>query len=116
MHENDPEIRLMQAVLDHAIRCYRSRLNRFDRRSQRLFRETAQWFASDDDTWPLSFVPLCEKLNLEPEYFRAALRRWWARNAVQRHVGRQALRRRPRAVVARGVRYTVSGHRGAASG
>ena len=71
-----PEQSLMLAVLEHAVRCYRKRLNRLDRRSRRLFRETADWFASEDSSWPFSFVPICEKLALDPEYFRKGLHGW----------------------------------------
>jgi hypothetical protein len=77
-----PQHRLMMAVLEHAVRCYQTRLNRPDRRSQRLFRETAQWFAANDATWPFSFEPICESLGIEPEYLRNGLERWRAAHAV----------------------------------
>ncbi|MGE3498628.1 MAG: hypothetical protein AB7N53_12135 [Candidatus Binatia bacterium] len=76
-----PETRLMLAVLKEALRCFQNRRHRRDRRSRRLARESEQWFTSDDETWPFAFVPLCEKLGLEPDYVRACIHRWesqWA--------------------------------------
>ena len=73
-----PEHRLMAAVLEDAIRVYRATANRGGRRSRRLFREIEEWFASAEASWPFSFVVICEKLDLEPEYVRAGLRRWRA--------------------------------------
>jgi hypothetical protein len=41
-----------------------------------LFRETAEWFESHDDSWPFAFENLCAALALEPEWIRRLLRRW----------------------------------------
>jgi hypothetical protein len=40
---------------------------------RRLYREAYRWVASNDRTWPYSFVNLCEALSLSPEALRAAL-------------------------------------------
>ena len=80
--ERTPELRLMTAVLEDAIqtfcRCVASR----GRRSQRLFRETAEWFESSDVSWPFSFENICDALRLEPEWIRGLLRRWLGKQAA----------------------------------
>jgi hypothetical protein len=43
------------------------------RKQQRLYMEAYHWVASDDCSWPYSFVNLCEALNLSPEHLRAEL-------------------------------------------
>lgn len=59
---------LEQAVFDlHKYR-YASR-----RRHQRLYMEAYKWVASDDGSWPYSFVSLCDALDLEPEWLRPHL-------------------------------------------
>jgi hypothetical protein len=68
-----PEHHLMCAVLEDAIRIYVGMLNRSDRRGRRLFREIAEWFASDDATWPFSFIVICQQLDFEPDYLRLGL-------------------------------------------
>lgn len=79
-----PEHRLMRAILEDAIRCYQRDLNGPDRRSQRLFRETEDWFASDDTSWPFSFATICVTLDIDPEYIRVGLRQWRSRQAPER--------------------------------
>lgn len=78
-----PEHHLMFAVLEDAIRCYQGTLNGH-RGSRRCFRETEEWFESNDATWLFSFIGICEALDLEPEYIRAGLRRWRSREATRR--------------------------------
>lgn len=43
------------------------------RKQQRLYMEAYKWVASDDRSWPYSFVNLCEALKLSPEYLRAGM-------------------------------------------
>ena len=43
------------------------------RRQQRLYRDAFRWVASDDRGWPLSFVNICEVLNLSAPRLRAEL-------------------------------------------
>lgn len=43
------------------------------RRQQRLYMEAYLWVASDEHSWPYSFVNLCEVLNLSPEPTREKL-------------------------------------------
>jgi len=59
---------LWQAAAD--LQKYRFALRR---KQQRLYMEAYKWVASDDRSWPYSFVNLCEALKLSPEYLRAEL-------------------------------------------
>jgi len=43
------------------------------RRHKRIYREAFRWVASDDRSWPLSFVNICEGLNLSAQCLRAEL-------------------------------------------
>jgi hypothetical protein len=43
------------------------------RKQQRLYMEAYQWVASEERTWPYSFVNLCEVLRLSPDFLRAEL-------------------------------------------
>lgn len=74
-----PEHRLLFAVLEDAVRCWQLYERATTRRGRNLFRETAAWFASDDDSSPFAFVTTCQVFGLDPSYVRAGLRRWTAR-------------------------------------
>lgn len=43
------------------------------RKQQRLYMEAYRWVASEERSWPYSFVNLCEALKLSPEYLREEL-------------------------------------------
>ena len=74
--ERTPELKLVAAVLEEAIRtfCRYSSSRRI--RGRRLFREAADWFDSSDATWTFAFENVCQALGLEPDWIRARLRRW----------------------------------------
>ena len=71
-----PEHRLMLAVMEDAVHTYLTTSGSPHARGRALFRETAQWFASDDTSSPFCFVTICQLLGLDPDYLRAGLRRW----------------------------------------
>jgi hypothetical protein len=71
-----PELRLMAAVLEDAIRSFWQCAGSRGVRSQRLFRETAEWFESHDVSGPFTFENICDALSLEPEWIRRVLARW----------------------------------------
>ena len=53
-------------------------------RKRRIYREAYNWVASDDRSWPYSFLNLCDTLSLSPAFLRARLlneesARTWAR-------------------------------------
>lgn len=74
-HARPPEVRLIVAVLEDAVRCYRRYLNGTRPRARRIFRETNEWFAADEPQEPFSFVSICAILGIDPEAFRAGLQR-----------------------------------------
>ena len=71
-----PEHRLMLAVLEDAVRVYQVGCLSTHTRSRLQFRETVEWFASDDTSSPFCFVTICELFGLDPDYVRGGLRRW----------------------------------------
>jgi hypothetical protein len=42
-------------------------------RKRRIYREAYNWVASDDRSWPYSFLNLCDTLSLSPAFLRARL-------------------------------------------
>jgi hypothetical protein len=76
-----PERRLMLTVLKDALAAFRKHALAADAHGRRAFRETEEWFASDDVGWPFSFANICEELGLDAEDMRAGLWRWRADQA-----------------------------------
>ena len=83
--ERTPELRLMAAVLEDAIRTFCRCSGSRGVRRQRLFRQTADWFESSDVTWPFSFENICDALALGPGRVRRLLRRWQGAQMPSRH-------------------------------
>lgn len=79
-----PEIRLMLAVLEDAINCYQDNVFATNKKRVQLFKEAEEWFMSDEASWIFSFVSVCSILNLEPDYFRLGIRRWVAKQKSTR--------------------------------
>lgn len=72
----DGERRLMLAVLEDGIHCFRKYAGIDDPRARELFREAESWILEEDRTWFFSFENVCDTLELDPEYVRAGLVRW----------------------------------------
>jgi hypothetical protein len=70
-----PEDRLMLAVLLDAVALLREYAFGTHPHSRRTVMDTLGWFASDDDSWPLSFRNVCVGLGIDAELFRDALDR-----------------------------------------
>ncbi len=68
----EPEKRLLLAVLDEAIRCYRSQIFIGGRR----FTEAESWLFCEDADDTFSFRNICDVLNLSPSRIRNSLRTW----------------------------------------
>jgi len=68
-----PEKALLLSVLWQAILDLRKHRFARRRRYQRLYLEAYKWVASDDRSWPYSFVNICESLSLNPESVRHEL-------------------------------------------
>jgi hypothetical protein len=80
-----PEIRLMLAVLEDAINCYQDNIFAMNKKRMQLFKEASDWFMSDDIGWIFSFESICAILNLEPDYFRQGLQRWATKQRAARN-------------------------------
>jgi hypothetical protein len=108
MHRGDRrngEHRLLYAVLEDAVRCWQVYDGSTTARGQRLFGEAADWFASDDDSSPFTFVAICHLFSLDVDYVRDGLRRWSERN---HQVKGKVVPFRVRRVS--GTRHMVTGH------
>jgi hypothetical protein len=81
-----PEIRLMLAVLEDAINCYQDNIFSINKKRIQLFKEANDWFMSDDTSWIFSFESICGILNLEPDYFRQGLQHWATKQRTARNV------------------------------
>jgi hypothetical protein len=96
------ETALMRAVLDDALNCYQKQFVTKGPRVQRLAKEAEEWFFSDEERWPFSFVNVCRALGIEPEYLRRGLKRWRQRPPaeLQRKQRRALPPRRPLRIAA----------------
>jgi len=70
------EVALLYAILGDAIRCFLG--ERWERPQDRgrTAREAEAWLFVDDVNWPLSFINICELLDLNPSALRHHLKRW----------------------------------------
>lgn len=73
---DQPEIRLMLAVIEDAVATYQRYAVEPTRRNQRLFEDAERWINSTDTSWPYSFENVCTALRFEPETLRRGLRAW----------------------------------------
>jgi hypothetical protein len=72
----EPIRRLMLAVLADALRCYQKGMGTRSGGRKQAFLEAEQWLFSRTADAPFSFENVCSALNIGPEYFRDALRKW----------------------------------------
>jgi hypothetical protein len=79
------ERRLMVAILEDAVECFQKYLWHTDHRGRQLRTEAENWFLSDDDSWPFSFVNVCHALDIHPQFFRRGLSDWKAAQFARRH-------------------------------
>ena len=91
----EPEYRLIVAVLEDAIDCYQKHLRARDPKMRQLFDDAAEWIGSDDRKWPYSFVSICEILSLNPGYVRRGLDAWRDAQLGGRAIGK-VVRLKPR--------------------
>ena len=75
----DGERRLMLAVLEDGIHCYRKYVGATDPKTLEIFADAEAWIMAEDRTWFFSFDNVCDTLDLNPEYIREGLVRWKAR-------------------------------------
>jgi hypothetical protein len=72
--EQDPNRKLMLAVLDNALECLQKHLLSRSRRGKRLYREAEEWIKDETGAWMFSFENVCQCLDLDPGYMRKHLR------------------------------------------
>jgi len=101
-----PEVALMAAVLEDAIQSFCRCAGSRGVRSQQLFQETAEWFASSDTSWPFAFENICDALALKSDWIRGLLHRWLddQQTTLDRSVTLPSVRLR-----VAGSRHSVSG-------
>ena len=68
------ERRLMLAVLEDAVDCYRRGRGAHDPVTRRLFNETRAWLESTDRRATFSFASICDVLDIDADYLRRGLR------------------------------------------
>ena len=73
---DQPEVRLMLAVMEDAVATYQRYATDPGRRNRRLFEEAESWINSTDTSWPYSFENICAALRFEPETLRRGLESW----------------------------------------
>ena len=67
------ETKRMQAILDDAFHVCVVQSHAETPRARHLFEDTRAWFASDDRRWPVSFLNVCDHLDLDPAAVRLRL-------------------------------------------
>lgn len=100
---DQPEIRLMLAVIEDAVATYQRYAMEPGRRNRRLFEEAESWINSTDTSWPYSFENICAALRFEPETLRNGLKTW----RTEREQGGRGMYRFPFRRV-NGKRHSIS--------
>jgi hypothetical protein len=67
----DPERRLMWAVLEDAVDCYRKNVG--GAKPKRDFDEVESWILDPDGDWFFSFENICATLGIDADYLRCGL-------------------------------------------
>jgi hypothetical protein len=81
---HEPERRLVIAVLQDAVDCFKKHLFARDRKSRQLFLDAEQWICSEDRCWPFSFENVGDLLQINAEYLRRGLLTWKDRELAAR--------------------------------
>jgi hypothetical protein len=84
----EPEKRLVVAILEDAVDCYRKHLFARDHKARQLFEDAESWILAEDREWPFSFENICELLDLNPEYLRRGLLTWKEQQLAERSRGK----------------------------
>ena len=70
------EERLMLAVLQDAVECFKTYAGASRPREKRLFQEAEEWILGQNGDWLFSFHNICETLQLHADYLRQGLLSW----------------------------------------
>lgn len=84
----EPERRLVLAILEDAVDCFTKHVAARDRRSRQLFLDAEEWFTDGDREWPFAFENVCDLVGLDAGYLRAGLMRWKEQAIAQRSGGK----------------------------
>jgi hypothetical protein len=79
----EPEKRLMLAILEDAVHCFRDNCSAKQGKKKRLFDNARAWLFGSDD-WVFGFQNICSVLGLNPEYVLKGLVRWQTKE-LSRH-------------------------------
>lgn len=79
------ERRLMMAVLQDALECFRKHAFARDSRGKQLFREAREWIFDADRHWCYSFENICEALGIDASYVRRGLEDWYLHTQSNPH-------------------------------
>jgi hypothetical protein len=81
----EPEKKLLLAVLEDALWCFQNGLLRRENKKQRvLSMEAEEWIMEESGEWLFSFNEICQLLGLEPRYVRKRLIGWKAETLLRR--------------------------------
>ena len=81
--QQDPEKKLMLAVLEDAVACFRNGLHARDHRRRELFKDSEAWIREENGDWLFSFEHICDILGLDARSIRNELLKW-KKEAVKR--------------------------------
>ncbi|MGB7947751.1 MAG: hypothetical protein WCH75_08730 [Candidatus Binatia bacterium] len=84
----DPEKKLILAILEDAVDCFKENHVAEGGRRKMLFDDAEQWIRADGGDWVFSFDHICEALGLSPAYVRQGLLRWQEKNRSNHVKGR----------------------------
>ena len=73
-----PEQRLMLAVLGEALFCFQKYHLTPDKDGQKIFAEALDWVLDESEQWPFSFNNICAGLSISPSYLRRQMLHWKA--------------------------------------
>jgi hypothetical protein len=92
-HHGKGEAALAYAVLEDAFNCFIKQFMEPSPRARRLAEEAEEWFVSEDERWPFSFINVCCVLGINPEYVRKGLKQWRQRRPARvRRIRQQVVR------------------------
>ena len=84
----EPERRLVIAILQDAVECYQKHLFARDNKARQLFADAEEWIMSTDRAYFFSFENVCELLDINPEFMRRGLLAWRERLFAERGRGK----------------------------
>jgi len=83
--ELEPEKKLMFAVSEDAVACFRRSLFARAARERELLEETEVWLWGKNSESPFSFQNICEMLGFDPGYVQKHLLHWKERQLAKGH-------------------------------